>query len=217
MRQFADLQETWKQSIKQWIEFVKDGSSPDSLSPKALREMFAPARWSGRGTGAFDADLQQVNEGPRYATACELDHKVAGLQQLAMRCDKSAAARAVQRAWNTAFKRFMKSASSAKAQAPTTWRGLTDHWLAVANEAMIEAQSRMLRSASDYRLPERELAEAWCDACHAPGPRRQPRAVGRQHRLPGDRPGRRPCRGFRQCQVSGRARRGYADWLRERH
>ena len=67
MRQFADLQETWIQSIEQSTEFVKDGSSPDSLSPKA-REMFSPARWSRRGTGAFDADLQQVIEGPRYAT-----------------------------------------------------------------------------------------------------------------------------------------------------
>lgn len=37
MRQFADLQETCKPSIEQWTEFVKDGFSPDSREPKALR------------------------------------------------------------------------------------------------------------------------------------------------------------------------------------
>ena len=26
----------------------------------------------------------------------------------------------------------------------------------------------MLRSASDYRLQERKIAEAWCEACHIP-------------------------------------------------
>jgi hypothetical protein len=111
MRQFADLQETWKQSIEQWTDFVKDGSSPDSLSPKALREMFAPARWSRRGTGAFDADLQQVIEGPRYATLWDLDREVAGLHQLTMKRDKPAAAyqAVVPRTWNTVFKRLMKS------------------------------------------------------------------------------------------------------------
>jgi hypothetical protein len=41
------------------------------------------------------ADLQQVIEGPRYATLCELDRNVGELQQLAMRRHKPAAARAV--------------------------------------------------------------------------------------------------------------------------
>ena len=36
--QFADLQETWKESIEKWTAFVKDGASPDAWTPKALRD-----------------------------------------------------------------------------------------------------------------------------------------------------------------------------------
>jgi hypothetical protein len=58
-----------------------------------------------------------------------------------------------------------------------TWRGLTDRWLAVANDTLIEvhrsdefvgAQRRMLRAASDLHLQERKLAEAWSEAVHLP-------------------------------------------------
>jgi hypothetical protein len=177
--QFADLQETWKESIEKWSALINDGSSPDAFTPQALREMFAPARWSGGGTGAFDTGLQRVIEGPKYATLWDLDRKLVELQQLAMKRDKATGAfqAVVQRGWNTAFERFTKDLSSATRQAPTTWRGLTDRWLAVANEtlievhrseAFVEAQSRLLRAASDYRLQERAMAEAWCEACHIP-------------------------------------------------
>jgi hypothetical protein len=36
------------------------------------------------------------------------------------------------------------------------------------SDEFVEAQSKMLRSASDYRLQERKIAEAWCDAIHIP-------------------------------------------------
>jgi hypothetical protein len=58
-----------------------------------------------------------------------------------------------------------------------TWRGLTDRWLAVANDTLIEvhrsdefvgAQRRMLRAASDLHLQERRIAEAWSEAAHLP-------------------------------------------------
>ena len=54
---------------------------------------------------------------------------------------------------------------------------MADRWLAVVNdtlievqrsEAFVEAQRKMLRSASDYRLQEQKIAEAWCEAFHVP-------------------------------------------------
>ncbi|MFM0203712.1 poly(R)-hydroxyalkanoic acid synthase subunit PhaE [Paraburkholderia fungorum] len=177
--QFADLQETWKESIEKWAAFAKDGEATKAWTPDALREMFSPAHWSGRGAGAFDSSLQHVIEGPRYATLWNLDRKVAELQQLSNKRNKAVLAyqAIVQRAWNTALERFVKTVSSTKGEAPGTWRGLIDGWLKVANESLIEAhrsdefveaQTRMLRAASDYRLQERVLAEAWCEACHIP-------------------------------------------------
>lgn len=175
--QFADLTETWKTSIEKWAAFAKDGAAPEAWTPTALREIFSPARWGGNGTGAFDAALQHVIEGPKYATLWDLDQKLVGLHHSMRKRDEAVLAyqAIVQRAWNTALERFMKTTNDG--EAPKTWRGLTDRWLKIANETLIEAyrsdefvraQARMLRTASDYRLQEREIAESWCEAYHVP-------------------------------------------------
>lgn len=176
---FTALNDTWKQSIEKWTSLAKEGAGPGAMSPEALREMFAPACWSGPGAGTFDSGLQEVLEGPKFASLWDMDREILVLQQRAAERSKHVAAyqAIVQKAWNTAFERFSKSFASDKPETPTTWRALTDRWLAIANETLIEAhrtdafvsaQSSMLRSASDYRLQERKLAEAWCTASHIP-------------------------------------------------
>jgi hypothetical protein len=178
--QFAELRDTWKSSIEKWTEFAGESAkNAGPLTPEALAQLFAPAQWSGPGAGAFDSALRQVLEGPKYATLWDHDRKLAELQQLALQRDKDIAAyqAIVQKAWNTTFQRFTASFASTQGEAPGTWRSLTDRWLAMANDTLIEvhrsdefveAQRRMLRSASDYRLQERKLAEAWCEASHIP-------------------------------------------------
>ena len=177
--QFAELRGTWQESIEKWTELVKQGANAAPLTPEAMRELFAPDRWSGNGTGAFDTGLRQVLEGPKYATLFDLDRKLLALSQLASQRDKDVAAfhAILLKAWNAAFERFSSSVASTKVQAPPTWRDMADRWLAVVNdtlieaqrsEAFVEAQRKMLRSASDHRLQERKIAEAWCDAFHVP-------------------------------------------------
>jgi len=177
--QFAELRGTWQESIEKWTELVKQGPKAAPLTPEALRELFAPDRWSGTGPGAFDAGLRQVLEGPKYAMLFDLDRKLLALRQLASQRDKDVAAfhAILLKAWNAALERFSSSVASTKVHAPPTWRDMADRWLAVVNdtlieaqrsEAFVEAQRKMLRSASDHRLQERKIAEAWCDAFHVP-------------------------------------------------
>lgn len=179
LEQFAELRDTWRESIEKWTELATQGPKAAPITPEALRELFTPARWSGTGTGSFDAGLRQVLEGPKYAMLFDLDRKLLALKQLASQRDTDVAAfQAIMlTAWNTAFERFSSSAASSKVQAPSTWRGMADRWLAVLNdtlievhrsEAFVEAQRKMLRSASDYRLQEQKIAEAWCEAFHVP-------------------------------------------------
>ncbi|MDM0111995.1 poly(R)-hydroxyalkanoic acid synthase subunit PhaE [Variovorax sp. J22R133] len=176
--QFAALHATWKESIQKWAALAKEGTRPDALTPEALLSLFSPARWSGPGSDAFDSGLRDVLEGPKYATLWNMDRELLQLQQRATERDKQVRVyqAIVQKAWNKAFERFTASFAG-KGEVPSTWRGLTDRWLAIANETLIEAhrsdefvqaQSRMLRAASDYRLQERHLAEAWCAASHIP-------------------------------------------------
>lgn len=178
--QFAELRDTWQASVTKWTEFAKDASKGGIPTPDKLREMFTPASWTGPGSGVLDSALQRVLEGPRYAVLWDLDRKLLELQKLTLQRDKEVAAyqAVVQKAWNLAFERFRKAlASEAKSAGTLTWRGLTDRWLAVANDTLIEvhrsdefveAQARMLRSASDRHLQERAIAEAWCQAAHVP-------------------------------------------------
>lgn len=177
--QFAELRGKWQESIEKWTELVKQGPEAAPITPEALRELFAPDRWSGTGTGAFDAGLRQVLEGPKFAMLFDLDRKLLALRQLASQRDKDVAAfhAILLKAWNVALERFSSSVGSTKVQAPPTWRDMADRWLAVVNdtlieaqrsEAFVEAQRKMLRSASDHRLQERRIAEAWCDAFHVP-------------------------------------------------
>jgi hypothetical protein len=177
--QFAELRDTWQSSVAKWSAFAKDASPGELPSADKLREMFAPASWVGPGAGVLDAALQRVLEGPRYATLWDLDRQLLELQKLTRQRDQDVAAyqAVVQKAWNLAFERFTTSLGKQAAAGPQTWRSVADRWLAVANDTLIEvhrtdefieAQRRMLRSASDRHLQERKIAEAWCEAAHVP-------------------------------------------------
>lgn len=177
--QYAELRDTWQESVRKWTEFAKGASAGELPGPDKLREMFAPGSWAGPGAGVVDAALQRVLEGPRYAVLWDLDRKMLELQKLGLERDKEVAAyqAVVQQAWGTAFKRFNEALATDPEARNLGWRGLADRWLATANETLIEvyrsdeflkAQSRMLRAASDRHLKEREIAEAWSEAAHLP-------------------------------------------------
>jgi polyhydroxyalkanoate synthase subunit PhaE len=178
--QFDELRDTWQASVAKWTDFAKEAAQGEMPSADKLREMFTPESWAGPGSGVLDAALQRVIEGPRYATLWDLDRQLLELQRLTLQRDKDVAAyqAVVQKAWSLAFERFMKALGlPPQAATKQTWRGLTDQWLAVANDTLIEvhrsdefveAQRRMLRSASDRHLQERRIAEAWSEAAHVP-------------------------------------------------
>jgi len=178
--QFNELRDTWQASVARWTEFAKEATQGEVPSPAKLREMFSPVSWTGPGSGVLDGALQRVLEGPRFAVLWDLDRQLLELQKLTLERDKNIAAyqALVMKAWNLAFERFAKAMRSEPHDAAKlTWRSLTDQWLAVANDTLIEfhrseaflqAQRRMLRSASDRQLQEQRIAEAWCKATHVP-------------------------------------------------
>ena len=177
--QFADLRDTWAASLEKWTQLAQQGPGAASLTPEALRAIFVPSQWGGSAAGALDAGLRQLLEGPKYAVLYDFDRQWLELQQLALQRDKDIAAyqAVVMKAWNQAFQRFSAGFFSAGGEGAGTWREVADRWLATANDTLIEAhrseefieaQRRMLRSLSDYRLQERKLAEACSAACHIP-------------------------------------------------
>jgi class III poly(R)-hydroxyalkanoic acid synthase PhaE subunit len=123
--------------------------------------------------------MEKLTEGPTYATLWDLDRKTLALQKLWVE-----RAQAVERywevmqgAWSKALERFMKAAGDAKGEPVTSGRALLDLWLASANKALLEmhrseefleVQRKMTRASTEYRLAEREIAEAFCEIHHIP-------------------------------------------------
>jgi len=179
MGQAAQISELMRQSMEQWAEYAKAGwAKGANLDPEAMKKLFDPAEWKRAGSH-FDLGMEKLTEGPTYATLWDLDRKTLGLQKLWIERAKDVERywEVTQAAWSKALERFMKAAADSKGEPITSGRQLLDLWLATANKALVEmhrseefleTQRRMTRSAAEYRLAEREMAEAFCEAHHIP-------------------------------------------------
>jgi polyhydroxyalkanoate synthesis regulator phasin len=175
MRQWNDA---WKASIDQWSALLQQGSQ-FAFSQENLRKIVDPAEWAKPAPGSFDFGIEHLIEGPNFATLWDLDRKMLKLQQLgAKRAEDSAAYHAVVfAAWKEAAERFVRQFGKPEGAPVGSYRELIDLWIKTANETLLEAhrspqfleaQRRVTRSATDYRLAEREIAEAYCEMHHLP-------------------------------------------------
>jgi len=171
--------EPMRQSMEQWAEQMKTAwTQGNGMDAEVMQKLFDPAEWKRAGSH-FDMGLEKLTEGPTYATLWDLDRKLLALQKLwsEQAADTERYWEVVQRAWADALGRFTKSLSDSRGEPITSGRALLDLWLATANKALVEmhrskefleAQRKVTRSSAEYRLAEREIAEAWCEAHHIP-------------------------------------------------
>jgi polyhydroxyalkanoate synthesis regulator phasin len=171
--------ELFAKSMEGWATLAKWPIDPKGgVDASALKKLFDPEEW-GRARGGFDLALEHLTEGPTYATLWDLDRKLLVAQKLAQqRAQDTAAYQAVvQKAWNRAFERFVNALGDAGGTPVKSGRELLDLWIAIANDTLtemhrtpefLEAQRKMTRSAADYRLQEREIAEVYCEMHHIP-------------------------------------------------
>lgn len=168
-----------KRSMEEWAALAQEAwSQTGRFDESMMKKLFDPAEWRRAGT-RFDMGLEKLTEGPTYATLYDLDRKILKAQKLWIdrTRDIEQYYEVVQGAWNRAYERFMKSLSEPDAPPITSGRALLDLWLATANTALVEmhrskdfldAQRRMTRSSTDYRLAEQEIAESFCEIHHIP-------------------------------------------------
>jgi hypothetical protein len=143
-----------------------------------MRKLFDPAEWKRAGSH-FDMGLEKLTEGPTYATLWDLDKKMLNTQKLWVERARDVEKywEVIQGAWSRALERFMKQLNDPGAEPIKSGRQMLDVWLATANGSLLEmhrskefleAQRRMTRSSTEYRLAEREIAEAFCEMHHIP-------------------------------------------------
>lgn len=179
MKQAAQMSELMRSSMEQWAALAKDVWSPSGrIDADAMKKLFDPEEWKRAGS-QFDMGLEKLTEGPTYATLWDLDRKMLNVQKLWMERAKDVERywEVVQGAWTRATERFMKAVNDPKGEPITSGRQMLDLWLATANKALVEmhrseefleSQRRMTRSSTEYRLAEREIAEAFCEMHHIP-------------------------------------------------
>jgi len=179
MKQAAQMSELMRSSMEQWAGLAKDVWSPSGrIDADAMKKLFDPEAWKRAGS-QFDMGLEKLTEGPTYATLWDLDRKMLNVQKLWMERAKDVEKywEVVQGAWTRATERFMKAVNDPKGEPITSGRQMLDLWLATANKALVEmhrsdefleSQRRMTRSSTEYRLAEREIAEAFCEMHHIP-------------------------------------------------
>ncbi len=173
------MSDLMRRTMEQWSAFAKDAmAQKGAFDPEAMKKLFDPAEWKRAGSN-FDMGLEKLTEGPTYATLFDLDRKMLNVQKLYMDRAKDGEVywEVVQGAWNRALERFMKAINDAKGAPIRTGREMLDLWLATANGALVEmhrskefleAQRRVTRSSTEYRLAEREIAETFCEMHHIP-------------------------------------------------
>lgn len=173
------LTDLMKRSMEQWTSAVKETwIKGGSFDPEAMKKLFDPAEWKRVGSH-FDIGLEKLTEGPTYATLWDLDRKMLEAQKLWVERARDVERywEVVQGAWNDALQRFTKALNDSKGEPIKSGRQMLDLWLASANDALVrmhrsegflEAQRRMTRSSTEYRLAERDIAESFCEMHHIP-------------------------------------------------
>ena len=173
------LSDLMKRTMEGWTTFAKDAwSQSGRFDTDAMKKLFDPEEWKRAGSH-FDLGLEKLTEGPTFATLWDLDRKMLNVQKLWMERSRDVEQywEVVQDAWNRALERFMKALGDNKAEPITSGRAMLDLWLTTANKALVEmhrsekfldAQRRVTRSSTEYRLAEREIAEAFCEMHHIP-------------------------------------------------
>ena len=176
------MSEFSRRSVESWTALAKQGwpmLTGSDADRSSLQQLFDPAVWSRSGAGRFDLALERLTEGPTYATLWDLDRKLLNAQKLWLKRSEGIAVyqAIVQAAWRRAIQRFVDALNDPKAPPLKSGREFLDLWIATANACLLEmhrsdeflqAQRTMTRSATEYRLQEREIAEAFCAMHHIP-------------------------------------------------
>jgi hypothetical protein len=172
------LNRLFAKSIEGWAALAKWPADAKGVDASVLKTLIDPDEWS-RSRGGFDLALEHLTEGPTYATLWDLDRKLLVAQKLAQQRAHDAAAyqAIVQKAWNRAFERFVNALGDPGGAPLASGREILDLWIAISNDTLtemhrtpefLEAQRKLTRSSSDYRLQEREIAEVYCEMNHIP-------------------------------------------------
>ena len=177
-----DAPELWRSYMEFWNTLSKVMPTQAGAQESVMQTLVGPAMGT-LGASPLDDMVGRITEGPGFATLWDWDRKALKVYSagLALRQAASAYQAILDLAWQKAYKDFLaefKKPVENEKQVVKTWRAGIELWFSIANQSLLEtqrseeflaAQRTLLRTAMDYRLTLRQMAEEFCDLYQVPG------------------------------------------------
>ena len=174
-RSFSDLWSSAAELSSSVTKAVQGGKASDPVVAELLGKIFDPKAWF-TGTNDMDEALQRMAEGPRLSDLWNVERKFLAVFNawVALRRRSLEHNTVLLQAWMEAagaLARQLKERAD-KGEALESWREMTALWVETANETLLrtqrsepflKTQREVLKTSTDFRLAQRELAEYYSD------------------------------------------------------
>lgn len=178
---------SWDSFIKSWVPdwdpnvFAdKSGDMVDQFtkSGNAFLALLEPANWTKYAPEQLRVILQSIADGPKFADLATPQHEAAETWRETLDYTQAATdmGKVMQDAWVRTLGRFNQDHSVEDLKAPDPEAAM-NAWLAAANHELLEtqrsseymdAQRRMIRSSTEIKARQKDLAEAWSEMYQMP-------------------------------------------------
>ncbi len=178
---------SWDGFIKTWVpdwdpnifsnqsgefanQFTKSGNS--------FLALLEPANWTKYAPEQLRVILQSIADGPKFADLATPQHEAAETWRETLDYTRAASdmGKVMQDAWIRTYGRFNKDHSIEDFKASDPESAMAG-WLSAANHELLEtqrsqeymdAQRRMIRSSTEIKARQKDLAEAWSEMYQMP-------------------------------------------------
>lgn len=177
----------WDNFIKSWVPdwdpniFTNQSgefSNQFTKSGNAFMALLEPANWTKYAPEQLRVILQSIAEGPKFADLATPQHEAAETWRETLDYTQAAAdmGKVMQDAWVRTYGRFNKDYSIEDLKAPNPEEAM-NAWLGAANHELLDtqrspeymdAQRRMIRSSTEIKARQKDLAEAWSEMYQMP-------------------------------------------------
>jgi len=177
----------WDSFIKAWVphwdssEFINNSSDMAANFTKtsnAFMAMLEPSNWTQYAPEQLRVILQSIADGPKFADLATPQYEAAATWRETLDYSQASAdmGKVMQEAWVRTYGRFNKNYSVEDLKAPEPNEAL-NAWLDAANHELLEtqrspefmdAQKRMIRSSTEVKARQKDIAEAWSQMYQMP-------------------------------------------------
>lgn len=186
----STLTEIWSNNEKFWKSIsnntawnteTKNRDTENENYFEILTKTMSPEYWT---TNAFNNPAifdRTFSDNPAFAGVTNLDRKLASAADKwnTLQKEISDYSNIVMQTWVKAYEEFCDDTEEKiKSEIPpTSWKDLTDNWLNIANQALVEmqksegylaTQKKAIDANSEYRLAEQTIVEEYCKLYHLP-------------------------------------------------